>query len=716
MQLGIGLGVTRLGRSGSPLSRLLSQLLSGASQLIAHPLEYGSMFQDRAGTTPVTEPGQLVGRVLDAGPGGYHATAISDAARGTFREAIVRGLDLTPDYWIDATNGNDANAGTSEGAAWQTFSAVTSAILSAGQTTTVRVKSGLYDDANDSLVINNGPTGCSLVVVCEPGVIMDGTAGSAIANTLPVYVGDNGECNFTLFGNGLIIRDYNYVVGGASPNGIGYGGAGIVVNVYDVTIDGCVDGISGHVNAHGNFYDCTVINSIKAIVANVSGSTMDAYRCNFTGTGTETATLMTDNAGYGLQRFYNCIITGGANPSKNFQMNNVQFYNCQIGSLTQSINLVLDPFATVTFEVYDSYINLRGEAFPGMVFDTCFGKLSARVRNFSGTFAIRNCVLTAPASGLSNILYSNFDNGGSATMVVENNIFETATAAAFMSVDATNAAYVVAAGSEFFNNILSGSAAFDADLIAADTGGSVIVDNITADALIGAANTLNPNDYGYTAGSPAIGSATDGGNCGFAVGGVAAPVTLGTGRPVLPYIEYNGVNTAYATPALPAPLVDKAQVFAGVRKLSDAAAALLVELSTSTGSNNGTFYMGAPGSNGQPGYAFASKGTIQSTSFVSTDYAAPITNGFTGLGDISGDLATLRIDGTQVDQKTSDQGTGNYNPSGTYPLYYGARGGTSLFLNGNHYATLGPITRFSAANATAGQIAAAEAYYTRNVV
>jgi hypothetical protein len=66
------------------------------------------------------------------------------------------------------------------------------------------------------------------------------------------------------------------------------------------------------------------------------------------------------------------------------------------------------------------------------------------------------------------------------------------------------------------NNILSGSAAFDADLISADTGPVVRVGNVTADALIGAANTLLMADYGYAGGSPAIGAATDGGNCGFA--------------------------------------------------------------------------------------------------------------------------------------------------------------------------------------------------------
>ena len=141
---------------------------------------------------------------------------------------------------------------------------------------------------------------------------------------------------------------------------------------------------------------------------------------------------------------------------------------------------------------------------------------------------------------------------------------------------------------------------------------------------------------------------------------------------------------------------------------------LFVELST-TGSNNGTISGFAQLIGFE--YYFASRGITQAQATIDdAAYSAPVTSIYTGLGDISGDLVTLRIDGTQVAQSTADQGTGNYNPSGTYPLYYGARAGTSLFFNGRSYATLGPITRFSATNATTEQIEAAEAYYTARVI
>ena len=178
------------------------------------------------------------------------------------------------------------------------------------------------------------------------------------------------------------------------------------------------------------------------------------------------------------------------------------------------------------------------------------------------------------------------------------------------------------------------------------------------------------------------------------------------------YIEYNGVNTAYATPALPAPLVDKAQVFAGVRKLSDSNTGTVIELSNTA--SFGSLGLFAPFGGGANNYNFRSHGGANVNNIVA-GFDAPITNVLTGIGDISGDINTLRINGDAT-TVTTDQGTFNYNPSGIYPLYYGARAGISSFFNGRSYATLGPITRFSATNATTEQIEAAEAYYTARVI
>ena len=81
--------------------------------------------------------------------------------------------------------------------------------------------------------------------------------------------------------------------------------------------------------------------------------------------------------------------------------------------------------------------------------------------------------------------------------------------------------------------------------------------------------------------------------------------------------------------------------------------------------------------------------------------------------DISGDRLTMRVDGVEAAQSTGDQGTGNFNPSGAYPLFVGARNGSTLFFSGAVYGAL--ITQFSAANLSAATITAAEALLTAEI-
>ena len=121
---------------------------------------------------------------------------------------------------------------------------------------------------------------------------------------------------------------------------------------------------------------------------------------------------------------------------------------------------------------------------------------------------------------------------------------------------------------------------------------------------------------------------------------------------------------------------DKMTVVAGVRKLSDAARAMLVELGPPAAT--GTFRLEAPNA-ASPNYFFLSTGTASAGAGPVVTYAAPISNVVSGLSDVSGDLATLRVNGTQVAQSTADQGTGNYAND---IVYIGRRGGTTLPFNG----------------------------------
>jgi hypothetical protein len=169
------------------------------------------------------------------------------------------------------------------------------------------------------------------------------------------------------------------------------------------------------------------------------------------------------------------------------------------------------------------------------------------------------------------------------------------------------------------------------------------------------------------------------------------------------YISFDGTDDSMVTGTI-TPGIDKVQVFAGVRKLSDAAVGIVAETSASSGLNAGTIYLVAPESTGASGdFRFKSRGSVDAGPPTSGTYLAPTTRVLTGLGDISSDTAILRINGTQVAAATGNQGTGNYL---AYPLYLGHRGGTTLPYNGRLYSL---ITRFGA-NLTAGQITSTESW------
>lgn len=166
------------------------------------------------------------------------------------------------------------------------------------------------------------------------------------------------------------------------------------------------------------------------------------------------------------------------------------------------------------------------------------------------------------------------------------------------------------------------------------------------------------------------------------------------------YLSFDGTDDGMATPSINFTGTDKMTVWAGVRKLSDAAAAIVCELST-TSTNNGSFYLAAPVT-ANANYGFHSRGTVPQPAQTGSSFASPHTSVITGIGDISGDISSIRVNGTTITASKLDQGAGNY---GNYPLYIGRRAGSTLPFNGRLY---GLIIRGAASNA--GQIAAGEAW------
>jgi len=126
-------------------------------------------------------------------------------------------------------------------------------------------------------------------------------------------------------------------------------------------------------------------------------------------------------------------------------------------------------------------------------------------------------------------------------------------------------------------------------------------------------------------------------------------------------------------------------MFSGLRRLGDIGNyGVGFEFSANGGSNNGVFSFFAPDFTAK--YEFSSKGTTNVAAGTTTGtFPAPSTVIATGLANISTPSLQLRVNGSVIATTTTTQGTGNY---GNYALYFGARGGTSLYFNGYECQTI----------------------------
>ena len=175
--------------------------------------------------------------------------------------------------------------------------------------------------------------------------------------------------------------------------------------------------------------------------------------------------------------------------------------------------------------------------------------------------------------------------------------------------------------------------------------------------------------------------------------------TTGSG---LAWLAFDGVDDAMSTGGIDFTGTDKATVFAGLRKLSEAATGLLFETSAAADANNGAFALATPTASAANSFSFVGRGTTTSANATANALTAPQTAVLTGLLDIAGPLNRTRKNGVDVATVTTTLGTGNF---GNYALNLGARSGTSIFFNGNLYGLIMPGKLASAA-----EIAPTETY------
>lgn len=154
------------------------------------------------------------------------------------------------------------------------------------------------------------------------------------------------------------------------------------------------------------------------------------------------------------------------------------------------------------------------------------------------------------------------------------------------------------------------------------------------------------------------------------------------------FLAFNGTNSWMSTPAIDFTATDKMTVIAGVRKLSDAAVGMAVELSVNAVSNNGSFAVLAPGGPGASSVGFYLRGDAATNVSAPLGFPAPFAYVQTALMNIAGATGALelvhRINGN-VTGVGATAGAGNF---GSYPLYIGARGGSALFANMNFYGLI----------------------------
>lgn len=150
------------------------------------------------------------------------------------------------------------------------------------------------------------------------------------------------------------------------------------------------------------------------------------------------------------------------------------------------------------------------------------------------------------------------------------------------------------------------------------------------------------------------------------------------------WLSFDGVDDFMVTPTI-TPGIDKVQVFAGVKRLSDAANGMLIELGAFS---LNSFRLECPPSTLDGRYRFSSYGSLGSFATTPANYASPHTDVLATASSISDDYNVLRVNGATAATSSSDQGLGNYL---AYPIYIGRRNGTSLPFNGNIYSL---ITRF----------------------
>lgn len=171
------------------------------------------------------------------------------------------------------------------------------------------------------------------------------------------------------------------------------------------------------------------------------------------------------------------------------------------------------------------------------------------------------------------------------------------------------------------------------------------------------------------------------------------------------YLKYNGSNSWLSTASINFTATAQVSLFGGVRKMA-AGTSIVVELSTNV-DNNGNAFNFASDAVSSNNWYFSCASTAQGQiSARATTFTAPITNTISSIYDrtvIGSSQITPKIN--NATPTIAYTGVGSTSNFGTYPLYFGRRGGTTLSFNGQEYQII-----IVGKTLTATEIASTETY------
>ena len=161
------------------------------------------------------------------------------------------------------------------------------------------------------------------------------------------------------------------------------------------------------------------------------------------------------------------------------------------------------------------------------------------------------------------------------------------------------------------------------------------------------------------------------------------------------YLKFDGTNDSLATANVNFTSTDKVTAFSSVRKVNSGGSfGVIFEVSTYLPDNVGTFNMAAPGglAGSTENYSSTVRGSSAFVGYDAVTFTSPITNVLSTSYDLSANTISQqvrpRVNGVIPTLNASGSSNAGMTIFGTYPIYIGARAGSSLYFNGNIYGLI----------------------------